>query len=188
MSVVTEFRYKFTQEAIGVSSEVEVSLIGSQTVVAQLMGLPDKIRTNIEKKAVAEANDVLVGRIRHEAPADSGMLRYSIDAVVRQYQGGRIVIGIIGPRNDFVGDVVVNRKTKRKSFKRKKFKGESYTRRPSKYAHLVEGGTDDRQTKDNKNRGSAPADDFMQRGIDGCRNEIIGIFEKAVKNAIASYE
>ena len=145
----------------------EVSLVGSKDVAARLVSLPDKIRTTIEKEAVAEANKLLVGRIRGGIRSvDSGMLRKSVGSVVRRYQGGTIVIGIVGPRNDFVGNVVVNKKTKRKSFKRKKYKGESYTRRPSKYAHLVEGGTAVRQTKDNKNRGSAPADDFMQRGID----------------------
>jgi len=96
-----------------------VSLAGSDAVVRQLMALPDQLRTKIEKESMFEANKLLIGRIRSAVHAiRSGALRKSIGGVVRQYQDGMIVVGIVGPSYDFSGNIVVNPKTKRKSFKK----------------------------------------------------------------------
>ena len=62
-----------------------VSLAGSDAVVLQLMTLPDKLRTKIEKDAVAAATKILVDRERSGAPSDSGALKKSIGTKVRRY-------------------------------------------------------------------------------------------------------
>lgn len=152
-----------------------ISLAGSEAVVAMLKALPDKIRTKVEREAIVKANKLLSGKIRSEAPRDSGALKRSVGAVVRKYDNGKIIVGVIGPRSDFAGNVVVKgKRKKRKTFKKGGFGSKKTFRRPAKYAHMVEGGT---------KRGAKP-NPFMQRSIEAVRGQIIRIFEDTVREAV----
>ncbi len=153
-----------------------ISLAGSEAVVAQLQALPAKLQVAIAKEAVAEANKILVGVIRGNAPVDSGALRKSVGAVIRSYRGSQVTVDVIGPRHDFAGNIVANPKTKKKSFKKSKSGPKTTFRRPSNYADLVEGGT---------NRGVQP-NPFMKRSLESVRTQITAIFEQAVKKAVES--
>ncbi len=163
-----------------------VSLDGSEVIVAQLRALPDTLRTKIEKDAIVEANKILVSAIKSNVPVDSGTLQKSVGAVIRKYDGGKVVVGVVGPRSDFSAHIVQNSKTKKKSFKKAKFSPKAALRRPSKYAHLVEGGTAARVTKTGGNRGSVSANPFMERAIANAKSAVIAAFERAVKEAVES--
>ncbi len=153
-----------------------ISLAGSETVVAQLQALPAKLQVAIAKEAVAEANKILAGVIRGNTPVDSGALRKSVGAVIRNYRGSQVTVGVIGPRHDFAGNIVVSPKTKKKSFKKLKTGSKKTFRRPAHYAHLIEGGT---------SRGVQP-NPFMKRSLESVRTQITAIFEQAVKKAVES--
>jgi HK97 gp10 family phage protein len=150
-----------------------ISLIGSELVVTQLLSLPGDVKAAIERKAVKKVNELLIGVIKSETPTDSGTLKESIKATVKQYQSGRIVIGIVGPEYDYIGYVI---KKKSKSFE---------IRRPANYAHLVEGGTVKRETEAGANRGSVSANAFMERSIEKEKDQVQRIVEDAIKKAIS---
>jgi HK97 gp10 family phage protein len=164
-----------------------IELQGSEILVAQLLALPDKVRTTVEREAVFEANKLLIGTIRSEAPKDSGALQKSVSGVVRQYQNGRIVLGVVGPEYNYTGAVISKGRGKKKSFKKLK-KGEKAEnmRRPAKYAHLVEGGTAQRKTESGANRGSVSPNPFMAPSLEKVKAQIQKIFENAINKAVES--
>jgi len=118
---------------------MSIELINADIVAAHLLQIPQKLRVAVETKAVREASQLVVGKFRENAPAETGALRRSLKFDVRKYRGGNIVVGLIGADKDYVGTVERNKKGKR-TFKRTKT-ATGKVRRPSKYLHLVNLGT-----------------------------------------------
>jgi HK97 gp10 family phage protein len=160
----------------------QLSLIGTEMVRAQLLALPDTVRKRLEREAVGAANKLLAAVITANAPQDSGALKKSIGTVIRSYRSGQVVVGVIGPKSDYAGYVI--RKGKRKTFKKAK-KGENKgIRKPSKYAHLVNGGTTNRVTQNGANRGSVTPKWFMEDSFDAVKDQIQQIFETTINKTI----
>jgi len=130
---------------------MSIELINADIVAAHLLAIPEKVRGAVEKKAVREASQLIVGKFRENSPVDSGALRRSLKSDVRQYRGGKIIVGLIGADDDYVGSVIRNKSGKR-VFKKSKTVTGSSVRRPAKYLHLVNLGTQDRNTKAGENR------------------------------------
>ncbi|MDR0328195.1 MAG: hypothetical protein LBI05_07875 [Planctomycetaceae bacterium] len=131
-----------------------VELINADLVTARLLAIPQKIREAVERTALSEANKLAVGRLRANAPSESGALKKSFVYDIRKYKGGNVLAGIVGADYDFVGAVIrepskngskLKFTHKKKWTMRHEFFGRM--RRPAKYLHLVELGTGKRQTK-----------------------------------------
>jgi len=116
-----------------------IELINSDLVTAQLLGIPQRVRTAIEKEAVKHANTIAVSMLRQSAPVETGALRKSFKYDIRTYKGGSVVVGLAGVDKNYVGTVERNKKGK-KVFKRNP-NAAGKKRRPAKYLHLVELGT-----------------------------------------------
>ena len=116
-----------------------IELINADIVTAHLLAIPQKIRTAVETKAIQEANKLVLGKYRENAPAATGALRQSLKFDTRKYRSGNIVVGFVGADNKFVGTVERNKKGK-KVFKRNQ-NATSNRRRPAKYLHLANLGT-----------------------------------------------
>ena len=158
-----------------------IDLVNSEILAAQLLAIPQKMRIAIEKKAVYEANKLIVGTLRQNAPAETGALAKSFRSEIRPYQNGRVIVGLSGADYDYVGSVVRNKKGK-KVFKRNK-DAVNNVRRPAKYLHLVTLGTQQRKTQAGQNRGSVTGHDFVKQTQEQLTGQIEQIFTNAVQEA-----
>lgn len=158
---------------------MKIEVQNTDIVIAQLLALPEKVRKAVGRDAAAEANKLLAGVIRQNAPKDSGALQKSIGSVIRKYKSGKIVVGVVGPQSDYAGYTI--KKGNKKTFKKAK-KGENNKgiRKPSNYAHLVNGGTVNRTNQHGANRGSVTANPFMENSFDAVKNQIQRIFEQKI--------
>jgi hypothetical protein len=162
---------------------MSIALIGTSTAAAQLLSIPQKLRTAIEQKAVIAANKMIAGQMRQNAPQDTGALQKSIGYVVRKYQSGRIVFGAVGAKTG-TGFYVSENLRGKKTLKTKKPPGGGQRVIPSKYLHLVIGSTVQRQNKAGANRGSVTANNFIETTRQQVEPQIISVFENAVSAAL----
>lgn len=168
---------------------MSIEISGTDVAVLQPLALTEKLRKTVEQQAIGEANQIVAAAMRSNAPAESGALKRSITSAVRRYKNGCIVLGIAGPDYNFTGNIVTNKKGK-KTFKKKDRRRQTAAdasgrfRRPAKYAHLVEKGTVQHQTKSGQNRGSVPANPFVQQTARQTEHLVKMIFENAVKAAM----
>jgi hypothetical protein len=119
--------------------------------------------------------------LRENAPSETGALKKSFVYDIRKYKGGNVLAGIVGANYDYVGTVQRN-KSGNKVFKRNK--NATANRRPAKYFHLVELGTQQRQTKDGKNRGSVTATHFREKTAEEIAPQVQQILENAIERAL----
>jgi len=161
-----------------------IELTGGRELAMQLLLMERNLRAAVEKEAVTEANKLIQERLKKNVPGpnSSGALQRSIAHKVKLYDSN-IAVGIVGPSNDFTGNVT--RSKGQLSFKRGERTGKkSNFRRPANYAHLVEGGTTTRKTKAGKNRGAVAPLPFTAFTLETVQAEVQKIFEKHIKQAI----
>jgi HK97 gp10 family phage protein len=97
--------------------------VDDRKVRRMLKELPDRIERKVLRQAIGPATTPAVKAAKRLAPRDSGLLKKSIAKKIKTYKKTNTAVSIVGPKKDVVE--VINGKNKR----------------PSKYAHLVEGGT-----------------------------------------------
>jgi hypothetical protein len=150
-----------------------IELIGSDILAAQLLGIPQKIRTAIETTAMKEAGKLVAGTLQQNIAAaglqGTGALQKSIKQDVRVGRGGSVVIGRVGADNNFV-------KTDKSGKKR----------RPAKYYHLVNLGTKPRQVNFGKkrDRGSVTGMNFKEQTEQQTADQVQQILVKTVQEAL----
>jgi len=149
-----------------------IELINVDVVAASLLAIPAKIREAVERKALNEANKLAIGRLRTNAPAETGALKNSFVYDIRKYKGGAVFAGIVGADNHYVGTVQRNKKGQ-KTFQRNR-NATSHVRRPARYIHLVELGT----------RRGVPATHFREKTAAEIAPQVQKIFEDAIQEAL----
>ncbi len=159
------------------TSEMGISLQGSQQLIDNMSELKNAMRRGILQKAVRKAGRTLVPSLRSATPKSldkfgkqaarnpSGTLRKSTGLVVRKYKGGSVASAYVGHRYKKGGQA----------------------------AHLVDAGTADRQTKKGFNRGRIVGAQFFRpvwqagksRAATEMKNEIaLGLQQARAKLAI----
>ncbi|MDR0608738.1 MAG: HK97 gp10 family phage protein [Planctomycetaceae bacterium] len=164
---------------------MKIELVGTEILEAKLKALPYIFRTSAINKAIEKSNKLLVSAVQQRAPVETGILKKSIISIIRTYRKGKFAVGVVGPDKDY-GGYVIMKKDSQKSFKKaqKGASGGKGYRKPVKYAHLMEGGTGKRETKDGKNRGRVTPRPFMQPSLDSLKQQIQTIFETEVDEAL----
>src|SRR4051812_39168403 len=104
--------------------------------------LGDRVQRKVLRQSVNAASTPVVKAARSKAPKQSGLLRKALGKKVKSYAASETAVGIVGPRNNVVGE----------------FKGKK--RWPAKYAHLVEGGHID------ENGNPVPPQPFLRPAFD----------------------
>lgn len=150
-----------------------IELINSDMLAAQLLAIPQNIRSAIETKAMREAEKLLVGELRAATPEETGALKKSYTGVTRKYQGGNVIVGLAGADYDYVGTVSRN-KTGKKTFKRDKNAAAGNRRRPAKYLHFIERGT----------KRGVNATNFLKKTAERLAGQFQQILENAVQEAL----
>jgi HK97 gp10 family phage protein len=160
-------------------------VMGDKILESQLSALPEKVRAAVEKKAIRAVNRIVIKAMRDNVPRDTGALRRSITSVVRTYQGGKVILGIVGPDYNFSGYAVNSAKGKKK-FSRgaRDNRGGQKFKRPANYVHLVVGGTKKRETKAGGNRGFVTANPFIARVAAQVQQEVSQAFADALREAL----
>ena len=130
------------------ASLLKVKIEGLEPVLAKLRALPKKTQTKILRPLISKAGTQVLQTERGTVPVAEGWLKRSLGTKVRVYKG--TVVVMVGPRTGYqrirartigrVGKLVFVQKSGRKlsAFGKKLAKGT--TKRPTKYAHLVEYG------------------------------------------------
>ena len=164
----------------------QIKLIGVQVLTAQMLSLPRDILESVEKSAIKEANELVADQLKasiRQQASETGALEKSIRHDVRKAKGGNVLIGRIGADYNHVGTVERNKKG-RKVFKKNKNAAGNNVRRPAKYYHLMNLGTQPRKTKAGLNRGSVEALNFREKTIERLAPIIERLFEKAANDAL----
>ena len=166
------------------ATKSSIELINTDIVTAQLLGIPAKIRETIERQAIHRANVSAVGTLRQNTPVETGALRKSFKYDIRKYKGGDVIVGLSGADYDYVGTVQRN-KSGKKVFKRNKDAPDNNRRRPAKYLHLMELGTQQRTTRSGKNRGSVTGTHFVKDTAEQLTPQFQQMLIDAVDNALS---
>jgi hypothetical protein len=95
--------------------------IDDKVLLGKFQGLEKAMRVDVAKAGARAAAEVLVPPLKSGLPAAHGFLRHSITHRVKRYRAGKIVL-IVGPRS------------------KSEYVSHGKVHKPSKYAHLVEGG------------------------------------------------
>ena len=160
-----------------------IELIGSDTVIANLLSIPQKARRVLERTILKDANDLVVDALRArigDEATDTGGLKKSITSDIRKYKGGDVLVGRVGSNYDYVG-TVHQYKSGKKAFKYKKNKDAAGNiRRPAKYFHLINLGTQERKTKDDKRRGSVDGTHVREKTME----QMAPLIEKMLSDAV----
>jgi len=159
-----------------------IELIGSHNVIAGLLAIPKQARRVIEQTALQEANKLVAGTLKENVPVETGALQKAITHDIRKYRGGNVLVGLVGVDYKYVGTVQRN-KSGKKTFKKNK-NAAGNIRRPAKYLHLVNLGTQKRQTQDGQNRGSVTGTHFREKVTEQLAPQIERIVSEAVWNEI----
>lgn len=77
--------------------DVSLSVTGLDSLVRQLKGIPDKVRTRGIRRALDDGAIPVVMQAKMRAPVDTGGLRDSIDRRHRNYRRGEFQMVVIGP-------------------------------------------------------------------------------------------
>jgi len=155
-----------------------IELINSNRVIAELLAIPKQARRVIEQTAMKEANKLVAGTLKENVPVETGALKKAITHDIRKYRGGNVLVGLVGADYDYVGSVVRNKKGK-KTFKKNK-NATGNVRRPAKYLHLVNLGTQQRQTQAGQNRGSVTGTHFREKTTEQLAPQIEQILSDAI--------
>jgi len=108
-----------------------LELRGMEATLSALGDLDRKVAQTILAASITKASKPYVKAARKRVPVDTGLLKLSLGAVTRKYRAGsgRIAVRVMGPRVKFAG-------------KKAEALRQGMNRRPHKYAHLVEFGTE----------------------------------------------
>lgn len=106
---------------------ITADITGMDDLAKALDGIKKRVQTKIGTEAVVTALTPLVDAAQHYAgySKETGALKDSIGIKSKPYRRGKVIFGVVGPRN---------------GFKRPDPSGKGF-RDPRKYAHLVEFGT-----------------------------------------------
>lgn len=118
---------------------VKVEIFGEKELRRFLTGWTPAKQRKFLRPAVTKGTRVIAKAVKREAPAETGLLKKSIGSKVVTYKSGTVV-GIAGPRKGFKRPVVVSRAAGKGEQKGSAGVRVVY-RNPTKYAHLVHGGT-----------------------------------------------
>lgn len=135
-------------------------LEGVEGAVKALDGLAAKLRKKILKQAVTEASKILTKEAKRRAPVATKLLRKSIGRKVKVFRNTGAVVAIIGPRVGFKAEVLRN--------------GRLVLSNPTRYAHLVELGTD---------RMAARA--FLQPAFEATKAQMADVMRETIEQGIA---
>ena len=105
-------------------------LEGLSQVMAAVQDLGRRKAGAIQRKAVTAGGQEVLQEMREDAPRDKGVLAKSLGKKIRVYRQSGVTVAIIGPRSDYQRDVTIGKRIRR-----------TITRRPVRYAHLVDKGT-----------------------------------------------
>lgn len=113
---------------------------GMEPLRQKLAAIGRKVERQATRKAVKAGNKVFLQSVKgHLKAHDTGALEMSLGDKVQSYRGGKVLVGVVGPRT---GAVTTGRGAKRRrKLSRLGQKLEALGKKPSWYAHLVEGGT-----------------------------------------------
>jgi HK97 gp10 family phage protein len=102
-----------------------------EATLSALGELDRKVAQTILASSITAASKPYVKAARRRVPVDTGLLKLSLGAVTRKYRAGsgRIAVRVMGPRVNFAG-------------KKAEAIRQGINRKPHKYAHLVEFGTE----------------------------------------------
>ncbi|MDR1957858.1 MAG: HK97 gp10 family phage protein [Planctomycetaceae bacterium] len=104
--------------AFGIDIEIDLSPLDE--IIREIQKISDVFLSGeIEKNIMPKALDLMVNSIKSNTPKDTGSLRYSMSSKVKSYNGGILVVGIVGADANYIGPK---------------------NRRPANYFHLVELG------------------------------------------------
>jgi HK97 gp10 family phage protein len=154
----------------------KIELIHAEVLQIQLQSIPKNIRIAVERTAMRKANRLVVEHLRQNVPVETGALKKSLTTDIRNCKSGNVLIGVIGADNQFTGPGKEAGKRRRRKT--------GNIRRPAKYMHLVELGTQKRQTQAGQNRGSTPAVHFRDATIAATESQVQQILQDAVEQAL----
>lgn len=100
---------------------------GEKKLNRKLSRLKEAVKRRVLRKAVTAASKPVLKAAKTKAPKQTGLLRKSLGRRTKTYRKSGVAVAVVGPREGFSKEVVVN--------------GKSEFRNPVKYAHLVELGT-----------------------------------------------
>jgi hypothetical protein len=118
--------------------ELEIRLIGDESVMRMLDELPGATQAQVIRPAMRDAMRTIGNALRSEAPEETGLLKRALGATpVKTYRN--VLFATAGVRRGFRQAVTHNAKG-RVRLTRKTPDQEGMYRNPTKYLHLVEGG------------------------------------------------
>lgn len=99
-----------------------------------------KFERSATRKAIKAGTRVFLASVKSALHADdTGALRMSLGDKTASYRGGKVLVGVVGPRT---GTFAVGRgRAKTRKLSRLGQKLEALGKQPARYAHLLEGGT-----------------------------------------------
>ena len=186
-------------------SGVYLSLSGGRELIRVFGLLPIRVPQKVARAAVQKIARRMVWMVRqtmetekkfHESavPFDTGLLRKSIGFRIWSPKSANWAVGAtIGPRKGFGTLIVRSRKGKKKALTKGAiakavqaggaFKRAEYAD-PVKYAHLVERGTKERQTREGAERGKVEARPFMGHAYIRSRDVMGGVLRTEIRNGV----
>lgn len=141
--------------------KVQAKITGVKELTATLSGLARAVRNKILRKMMGEAGKVVLKRAKQLVPRETGLLKKSLGRKVKLYRNSGVGVAVVGPRTGPKFRQTVTR-TKGRWFPRTAISS------PTKYAHLVEGGT-----------GHSPARPFLAPAV-GQHQTILEAMGKAM--------
>lgn len=100
---------------------------GLADVLSALDGVSKKIKRKGIRKGVNVAGKIVLRAAKAKVPNKSGLLKRSLGRKVKVYRSTGVAVAVVGPRVGFKQEVARG--------------GATVLSNPTKYAHLVEGGT-----------------------------------------------
>ena len=135
-------------------------LQGAKELDRKLRKLGDKVHRRVSRQAVNAAATPVVRAARSKAPSESGTLRKSLGKKVATFKKTATVAAIVGARKSVTGT----------------HKGKS--RKPSRYAHLVEKGHIDEQ---GNHVGAKP---FLRPALDDTQGQAMDAMAKKLAEGV----
>ena len=163
-----------------------LELIGAEVLTAKMLSLPHDIRTAVEKSALKEANELVVDALRGRIATefhDTGALSQAVKHDIRKTKDGNALIGRVGIDYNQVGTVTRNSKNKR-VFKKNKNATGNNVRRPARYWHLMNLGTQGYTTETRKKPGAIKGKNIREEVITQLAPLIEKLFENAANEAL----
>jgi len=105
-------------------------LEGLDQVMRAVQDLGRRKAGAIQRKAMTAGGQEVLAEMREDAPRDKRVLAKSLGKKIKVYRDNGVAVAIVGPRSDYQRDVTIGKRKQR-----------TITRRPVRYAHLVDRGT-----------------------------------------------